>query len=124
MLKDTDIVARAISKKKFIAGGFVQPQAFYHPDYQLGQKSCKLSFIKKNHFEDKEAFWDVCDKYVFRHKKTIASADLTAKDIKNLQMPTFFDLDNSFNGHCLLSIDLELGFLARQLAINSILDIR
>lgn len=125
MLNDNDIAARAISNKRFFSGNEIYPQAFHYPDDQMGQPLCELSFIKKNYFIDKEDFWNICDIYIWHnHKKTLASADIIAKDIKDIQMPTFFDLDNSFKGHCCLKINLELSLLARKLALLAKLDIR
>ena len=125
MLNDNDIVARAISNKKHFSNDEIHPQAFHHPKNQIGLSSCKLSFVKKNHFTDKEDFWNICDTYVWHnHKKTLASADIVVKDIKDIKIPNFFDLDKSFTGHCLLDIDVEMSLLARQLALISKLDIR
>lgn len=126
MLNDSDIIARAISNKRYCKGNMVMPEAFHHPKWQMGASSCKLSFIHKNKFADKEIFWDICDKNVFKKERaTISSADIIVGDVEGkIKKPSFLDLQETFEGHCCLDMDMELKILARELSLISKLDWR
>lgn len=126
MLRDSDIIARAISNKRYCKGNRVLPQAFHHPKWQMGKSSCELSFIQKNKFKEKADFWDVCDNKVFRKDKaTISSADIIVGDVESkIEKPIFLDLKETFEGHCCLNMNMELQMLARKLSLISTLDWR